>query len=162
MWFLHSPFVVAVHQRANSYAVHRATSVKEHIKQLCRSLFCVDTFTLYLTGPSNSDGALMFRDRGDGITEDSELYTPKQILEDIKNCSARRIFLVADYSYSGAMINRLRNRIKRHPDQFRNIMAISSTGWGEYARRSDFTDAFVKHNKRGNTTKCVSDVFEVS
>lgn len=153
---------LGMHQRHKSYAVNRATHVKEYIKKLCRPSKCVDTFTLYLTGPSNSDGSLLFWD-GDkaGITEEHEMYTPKELLEDVKNCSARRLFIVADYSYSGAMINRLKSRIRRHPEQFRNLVAISSASWGEYAWRSDFTDAFVKHNKEGNTTKCVMDVYEV-
>lgn len=153
---------VAPHQRDHSYAVNRATGVKEYIKKLCRSSNCYDTITLYLTGPSNSDGSLLFWDNGDGITDDSELYTPKQLLEDIKNCSAQHIFIVADYSYSGAMINRLKSRMKRHPSQFPNLLAISSAAWGEYAWRSDFTDAFVRNNKKGKNTKCVRDVFEVS
>ena len=158
----HSLILVGMHQRHKSYAVNRATHVKEYIKKLCRPSKCVDTFTLYLTGPSNSDGSLLFWD-GDkaGITEEHEMYTPKELLEDVKNCSARRLFIVADYSYSGAMINRLKSRIRRHPEQFRNLVAISSASWGEYAWRSDFTDAFVKHNKEGNTTKCVMDVYEV-
>ena len=156
------PPLVATHQRDRSYAVKSATGVKEYIRKLCRSALCTDTATIYLTGPSVSDGSLLFWDNGDGLTDDSELYTPRQLLEDVKNCSAKRLFIVADYSYSGAMINRFNNRIKRHPHHFRNVMAISSTSWGEHSWRSEFTDAFVKHSKEGNNTKCVKDVFEVS
>lgn len=152
---------LALHQRDKSYPVKKATVVKEYVKKLCQSLTCVDTITLYMTGPANGDGALLFWDNGNGITEDSaELYTPKQLLEDIKNCQAKRIFIVADYSYSGALINKIRGRIRRHPDQFPNLVAISSSSGREYTLRSDFTDAFVKHNKEGRTTKCVADVFK--
>lgn len=143
--------------------MYRVATVKEYIKRLCQSVRCVGTITLYLTGPSNSDGALMFWDRAiHGRTEASELYTPKHLFDDLKNCTAKRIFLVADYSYSGAMIKRLESKIKRHPDQFGNIVAMSSTGVGEYSWRGEFTKAFVKHNKEGNTTKCFGEVFEVS
>ena len=116
---------------------------------------------LYLTGPSKSDGSLLFWDNGNGLTDDSELYTPRQLLEDVKNCSAKRLFIVADYSYSGAMINKIKSRMGRHPEHFRNLVAISSTSWNEYSWRSDFTEAFVKHNKEGKTTKCVTDIVKV-
>ena len=143
--------------------VDRTTKVRQYISNLCRSILCVETLTLYLTGPANSDGALMFWDRNEvGITDESKLYTPKQLLDDIRNCSARRVFLIADYSYSGAMINRVKSRITRHPDQFRNILAISSTDWGEYAWRNNFTDAFVEKSKEGPITKSVIQVFKVS
>lgn len=135
--------------------------VREYIRKICRSGPCVDTLTLYLTGPSTGDGSLLFWDNGDGITQESELYSPRHLLDDIKNCSAKRVFLVADYSYSGALINRLKNRMKRHPKQFSNLMAILSSSWEEPAWRSDFTDAFIKHNKEGITTTCVADVFQV-
>ena len=120
----------------------------------------MDTLTLYLTGPSTGDGFLLFWDNGDGITQDSEFYSPRDLLDDIKNCSAKRVFLVADYSYSGALIKKLENRMTRHPKQFSNVMAMSSSLY-EPAWRSDFTDAFIKHNKQGITTTCVADVFQV-
>ncbi|PFX30407.1 hypothetical protein AWC38_SpisGene4779 [Stylophora pistillata] len=147
-------------QRDNSFFASSPTGVKEYIKKLCRARNCADSITLYLTGPSTSDGALLFQDNGDGITDDSELYTPKQLLEDVKNCSATRLFIVADYSYSGAMINRITSRMRRHPDQFRNLVAISSSSWNEYSWKSEFTEAFVKQNKERRKTKCVADVFE--
>ena len=136
-----------------------STVVSEYIRKICRSGPCVDTLTLYLTGPSTGDGSLLFWDNGDGITHDSELYSPRKLLDDIKNCSAKRVFLVADYSYSGALIDRLKK--KRHPKQFSNLMAILSSSSKEPAWRSDFTHAFIKHNKQGNTTTCVADVFQV-
>lgn len=152
---------LAKDQIEKTYVVDRTTKVRQYISNLCRSILCVETLTLYLTGPANSDGALMFWDRNQvGITDESKLYTPKQLLDDIRNCSARRVFLIADYSYSGAMINRLKSRISRHPDQFRNIMAISSTDWGEYAGRNNFTDVFIEKNKEGPMTKSVIQVFK--
>ncbi|XP_068745728.1 uncharacterized protein [Montipora capricornis] len=152
---------LAQEQIKKSYAVDRTTKVRQYIKNLCSSTLCVDTLTLYLTGPAKSDGALMFWDRrGDGIADKSELYRPKDLLDDIKNCSANRVFLVADYSYSGEMIGRLKKRIGSHPNQFRNIVAISSTGRKGYAWRSDFTDAFVNKNTEGPRTKCLTQVFE--
>lgn len=69
---------------------------------------------------------------------------------------------MADYSYSGAMVNRITSRMRRHPDQFKNLVATSSGSWDEYSWKSEFTDAFVRHNKEGRRTKCVADVFEVS
>lgn len=147
-------------QRDNSFFARNPTGVKEYIKKLCGSRNCADSITLYLTGPSTSDGALLFHDNGDGITDDSELYTPKQLLEDVKNCTATRLFIVADYSYSGAMVNRITSRMRRHPDQFKNLVATSSGSWDEYSWRSEFTEAFVRHNKEGRRTKCVADVFE--
>lgn len=149
---------LAVHQRLESFPVKSSTVVSEYIRKICRSGPCVDTLTLYLTGPSTGDGSLLFWDNGDGITQDSELYSPRKLLDDIKNCSAKRVFLVADYSYSGALIDRLKK--KRHPKQFSNLMAILSSSSKEPAWRSDFTHAFIKHNKQGNTTTCVADVFQ--
>lgn len=141
--------------------MNNAIRAKEYIKKLCGSSLCADTVTLYLTGPSMSDGSLLFWDNGNGLTDDSELYTPNKLLEDVKNCSARRLFIVADYSYSGAMINKIKSRMERHPGHYRNLVAISSTSWNESSWRSDFTEAFVKHSKEGTTTKCVTDVVEV-
>ena len=162
-WQILPSLVVAKDQIEKTYVVERTTKVRQYISNLCRSILCVETLTLYLTGPANSDGALMFWDRNQvGITDESKLYTPKQLLDDIRNCSARRVFLIADYSYSGAMISRLKSRISRHPDQFRNIMAISSTDWGEYAGRNNFTDVFIEKNKEGPMTKSVIQVFKVS
>lgn len=153
--------LVSPHQRDKSYAVNSAITAKEYIKKLCKSFPCVDTITLYLTGPSKSDGSLLFWDNGNGLTDDSELYSPKELLEDVKNCTARRLFIVADYSYSGAMINKIKSRMERHPRLYRNLVAISSTSWNQSSWRSDFTDAFVKQSKEGTTTKCVTDVVEV-
>lgn len=153
--------LVALHQRDKSYAVNSAITAKEYIKKLCGSSLCVDTATLYLTGPSKSDGSLLFWDNGNGLTDDSELYSPRELLEDVKNCSAKRLFIVADYSYSGAMINKIKSRMERHPALYRNLVAISSTSWNQSSWRSDFTEAFVKHSKEGMTTKCVTDVVEV-
>ena len=141
--------------------MNSAITVKEYVKKLCRSSLCVDTITLYLTGPSKSDGSLLFWDDGNGLTDDSELYSPRELLEDVKNCSAGRLFIVADYSYSGAMINKIKSRMDRHPGLYRNLVAISSTSWNQSSWRSDFTEAFVKHSKEGLTTKCVTDVVEV-
>lgn len=151
---------LALHQRDKSYAVNSAITAKEYIKKLCGSSLCVDTATLYLTGPSKSDGSLLFWDNGNGLTDDSELYSPRELLEDVKNCSAKRLFIVADYSYSGAMINKIKSRMERHPALYRNLVAISSTSWNQSSWRSDFTEAFVKHSKEGMTTKCVTDVVE--
>ena len=141
--------------------MYSPSSAKEYINKLCGSLLCVDTVTLYLTGPSKSDGSLLFWDNGNGLTDDSELYSPKELLEDVKNCSARRLFIVADYSYSGAMVNKIKSRMERHPGHYRNLVAISSTSWNQSSWRSDFSEAFVKHSKEGMTTKCVTDVVEV-
>ena len=153
--------LVARHQRDRSYAVNSASSAKEYIKKLCASSLCADTVTLYLTGPSKSDGSLLFWDNGNGLTDDSELYSPKELLEDVKNCSAGRLFIVADYSYSGAMVNKIKSRMERHPGHYRNLVAISSTSWNQSSWRSDFAEAFVKHTKEIMTTKCVTDVVEV-
>ena len=154
--------IVSPHQRDKSYAVNSAITAKEYIKKLCGSSRCVDTITLYLTGPSKSDGSLLFWDDGNGITDDSELYSPRELLDDVKNCSAKRLFIVADYSYSGAMINKIKSRMERHPGLYRNLVAISSTLWNQSSWRSDFTEAFVKHSKEVKTTKCVTDVVEVT
>jgi len=151
---------LAPHQRDRSYAVYSPSSAKEYIKKLCGSSLCVDTVTLYLTGPSKSDGSLLFWDNGNGLTDDSELYSPRELLEDVKNCSANRLFIVADYSYSGAMVNKIKSRMDRHPGHYQNLVAISSTSWNQYSWRSDFTEAFIKHSKEGMTTKCVTDVVE--
>lgn len=148
------------HQRDKSYAVNSAITVKEYISKLCRSSPCVDTITLYLTGPSKSDGSLLFWDNGNGLTDNSELYSPRELLEDVKNCSARRLFIVADYSYSGAMVNKIKSRMERNPGIYRNLVAISSTSWNQSSWRSDFAEAFVKRSKEGMTTKCVTDVVE--
>lgn len=153
--------LVALQQRGKSFAVNNDITAKEYIRKLCRSSLCVDTFTLYLTGPSKSDGSLLFWDNGNGLTETSEIYSPRELLEDVKNCSARRLFIVADYSYSGAMIEKIKTRMDRHPAQYRNLMAISSTLWNQSSWRSDFAEAFVKHSKEGTTTKCVTGVVEV-
>ena len=153
--------LVSPHQRDKSYAVNSAITVKEYISKLCRSSPCVDTITLYLTGPSKSDGSLLFWDNGNGLTDNSELYSPRELLDDVKNCSARRLFIVADYSYSGAMVNKIKNRMERHPRLYRNLVAISSTSWNQSSWRSDFAEAFVKRSKEGMTTKCVTDVVEV-
>jgi len=154
-------FLVASDQQEKSYAVNNAITAKEYIKKLCGSSVCVDTVTLYLTGPSKSDGSLLFWDDGNGLTDNSELYSPRELLEDVKNCSARRLYIVADYSYSGAMIEKIKIRMERHPAHYRNLVAISSTLWNQSSWRSDFAEAFVKHIKEGVTTKCVTDVVEV-
>ena len=139
--------------------------MSKYIKGLCRAhSSCVDTFTLYLTGPSNSDGSLLFWDTtGKGLmTENGMLYTPKELFDDLKNCSAKRIFIVADYSYAGVMMNKMKSRMLRHRRHFRNVLVMSSASVGEYSLGSDFTFALINQSRTGNHIKCVREVFQVS
>ena len=131
-------------------------SVRARVKDVCRLRSCVDTLVLYLTGPARSNGALLFWDENnDGLIESKEEYSFHDIMADLRKCTARRVFLVADYSYSGNLVHKFPGK---RPS--RKTVIFTSTSQHEYSWRSDFTEAFV-HSSRSNKVVSMREIFQV-
>lgn len=136
--------------------------VTDYIGKLCRSLWCVDTLVLYLTGPARSNGALLMWDlNGDGLTENREMYAIHEIFKQLRNCNAKRVLIIADYSYSGHLVHRLQELQRhRHRDSYKHITVLASSESNEYSWRNEFTTTLIKYGTQ-NTTRSVHQLFQV-
>lgn len=136
--------------------------VTDYIGKLCRARLCVDTLVLYLTGPAKSNGALLMWDvNGDGLTENKEMYAVHEVFKHLKNCTAKRVYIIADYSYSGHLVHKL-NELSRSSQgrSYQHITVIASSQANEYSWRNDFTQTLIKYGKQ-STTRCMNQLFQV-
>lgn len=136
--------------------------VTDYIGKLCRSRWCVDTLVLYLTGPARSNGALLMWDiNGDGLTENREMFAINEIFKHLSDCNAKRVFIIADYSYSGHLAHRLKELQRhRHRNAYAHITVVTSSESNEYSWRSEFTESLVKYGK-SNKTRSIKQILQV-
>jgi hypothetical protein len=137
--------------------------VTDYIGKLCKARWCVDTLVLYLTGPAKSNGALLMWDvNGDGLTENKEMYAIHEIFKHLNSCTAKRVYIIADYSYSGHLVHKLRVLSRPgHRGSYEHITVITSSQANEYSWRNDFTQAIIKYGKQ-NRTRCIKQLFQVN
>jgi len=122
----------------------------------------VDTLVLYLTGPARSNGALLMWDmNGDVLTEKTERFAINEIFKHLSDCNAKRVFIIADYSYSGHLAHRLKELQRhRHRNAYAHITVVTSSESNEYSWRSEFTESLVKYGK-SNKTRSIKQILQV-
>mgnify|MGYP001799211126 CR=1 FL=1 len=100
---------------------------------------------------------MLFRDENnDGLIEDKEEYSFHDLKSDLKNCEAKKIFVVADYSYSGQLIHKFPG--KRLSNK---VVMLSSTSQHEYTWGNEFTKTFIESARSGRASG-MREIFEVS
>jgi len=86
--------------------------------------------------------------------ESDEIYTSKEFLHDISHCSARRVVVFVDQSYSGMLA--LHAQFQRR--RVENVMIIPTTSMDDWTPRHTF-NAYMRESSR---TACLSEYIKVS
>ncbi|XP_064456265.1 uncharacterized protein LOC135367087 [Ornithodoros turicata] len=122
-----------------------------HLQRMCQSSRCVDSLFLYLNSPVLLDGSSLLWDvDGNGQADEEETYTIKELLFDLKNCSARQVILLADQNFSGELAKAFA-RSKSH----NNVIFFGSTQKDEYAWRSELTRHWTSSE---HATTCLREI----
>ena len=85
---------------------------------------------------------------------DTETYTTSELLEDLESCRAKRVYVIADQSYSGLLAETIITS-----ENHNNVVVFASGGATEYSWNDELTWQWVEAN---HTTQCVDSIFEVS
>lgn len=85
--------------------------------------------------------------------ESDEIYTSKEFLHDISHCSARRVVVFVDQSYSGMLA--LHAQFQRR--RVENVMIIPTTSMDDWTPRHTF-NAYMRESSR---TACLSEYIKV-
>ncbi|XP_050424339.1 uncharacterized protein LOC126835654 [Adelges cooleyi] len=119
-------------------------NIRRYIKGICTAPRCADTFFLYLSSPTRRDGnALLWDANGNGIVESDEIYLAKEFLHDISHCTARRVVVFVDQSYSGMLP--LHAQFSRR--RIENVMIIPTTRMDDWTPRHSF-NAYMREASR--------------
>ncbi len=133
------------------------------MKNLCGSL-CVDSLVIYLNKPTKSNGAVLVWDgNNDGIAEESERYEVKEFFDDLRNCKAKQVTVLADQSFSGLLLDKFRSA-KRHSSRgtLKNVVVVTSASSDGYSAHGSFTEKWVRYSlPRLNRQRCLKDIIQV-
>ncbi|XP_071803743.1 uncharacterized protein [Asterias amurensis] len=137
----------------NSYPATQKDAIRNHISTLCRVTNCVETLVIYLNSPVMNDGtSLLWDTDSDGVASETETYTASEFLGDIEDCRAKRIYVIADQSFSGLLAETIITSEKHN-----NVVVFASGGATEYSWNDELTWQWVEAN---HTTQCVDGIFE--
>lgn len=126
-------------------------TLRYHLQRLCQSNQCADSLVVYLNSPVLPDGSSLLWDvDGNGQADEEETYSFKELLFDIKNCSAGQVVLLADQNFSGELARALA-RSKLHG----NVLFFGSTEKDEYSWRSELTRHWASSDHAGT---CLREV----
>ncbi|XP_064614583.1 uncharacterized protein LOC135478242 [Liolophura sinensis] len=143
------------------HSVHPAAmklALRYHIQKICKSPHCVDSFVIYMNSPAKNDGTSLLWDlNGDGLAEDSEKYTVRELKHDLHKCAARQVHIVVDQSYGG-VISEAFKKSKHHS----NVIVMSGTRSNEYAFNNEYTNHWLSYNSSQVATKCSQNIHEES
>ena len=125
---------------------------------------CVDSLVIYLNKPTKSNGAMLIWDgNNDGFAEESERYDVKEFFDDLRNCKAKQITVLADHSFSGFLLEKFRSA-KRHSSRgtLKNLVVVTSASSDGFPNRGSFTEKWVRYSlPRHNRQRCLKDVIQV-
>ena len=99
-------------------------AMRNHLRMLCSSARCVDSLVVYMSSSTrSSDGASLLWDADvNGQADETEVYTVREFLRDIQDCTgARQVVVLADQNHSDLIIEALQ-KSKRHS----NVVAFAS------------------------------------
>ena len=139
-------------------------NIRSQIKHLCSSA-CVDSFVIYLNKPTKSNGAMLIWDgNSDGFAEESERYEIKEFFDDVRNCKAKQVTVLADQSFSGLLLEKFRSA-KRHSSRgtLKNVVVVTSATSDGYSTLGSFTKKWARYSvHRHNRQRCLKDVIKVN
>ncbi|GFU55336.1 uncharacterized protein NPIL_263371 [Nephila pilipes] len=125
-------------------------TMRYHIRKLCRSALCADSFVIYLNSPTTSDGTSLLWDIDrNGLIDKNEVYTIRELLFDTQNCMAQQLYIIADQNFSGKLIQALEHSTKHH-----KVAAFVSGQEHEYSWNGDFTAQWAMNTRNQD---CISD-----
>ncbi|KAK7499367.1 hypothetical protein BaRGS_00009342, partial [Batillaria attramentaria] len=126
-------------------------ALRNHIAKLCMAPHCVDSLFLYLNSPARSDGSSLLWDvNGDGLADDHERYTVRELKEDLSHCAAKQVTVVVDQSFSGEVVQEL-----RQSPAHANVLVFASGKSGEYSFGDEYTRFWAARN---HTRACSTDI----
>lgn len=135
--------------------------IRSQIKNLCLST-CVDSFVIYLNKPTKSNGAMLIWDgNSDGFSEESERYDIKEFIDDLRNCKAKQVTVLADQSFSSLLLEKFRSA-KRHSSRgtLKNVVIVTSTS--SHSTSGRFIEKWVRYSlPKQNRQRCLKDVLQV-
>ncbi len=125
-----------------------AGGILSHISDICKiQSKCIDTFIIYLNGPTMMNGNMLLWDRNrDGIADGTEILKVRQLLEALKNCNASWITIIADQNYAGHLLDRIRDLRTRNVNAFKRISVYASSTKRSYTWNRDFTTKWIKRD----------------
>lgn len=84
-----------------------------------------------------------------------EVYTTDELMEDLSDCTAKQVYVVADQSFSGRLAEALQNSESLHP----KVTVFTSGSKHDYSWASELTNEWARAN---HTDYCVTTIYEVS
>ncbi|XP_030846178.1 uncharacterized protein LOC593876 isoform X2 [Strongylocentrotus purpuratus] len=138
----------------HTYPATHKMAIQSHLSTLCRTPYCVESLVIYLNSPTLADGTMLLWDTNqDGIANVDEQYTVSEFLEDISDCNARHIYIIADQSFSGRLVDAL--QLRSDTPHHENVVVFTSGGSLEYSWNSELTNRWMNSN---HTTLCVDEI----
>lgn len=107
---------------------------------------------------------LIWDRNNDGVAEESERYEVKEFLDDLRNCKAKQVTVLADYSFSGLLLEKFRSA-KRHSSRgtLKNVVVVTSASSDGFSTHGTFTEKWTRFSMpRNNRQRCLKDVIQVS
>ncbi|XP_015911565.1 uncharacterized protein [Parasteatoda tepidariorum] len=140
--------------RENIFPSSLKLTMRYHIHQLCSRLHCADSFVIYLNSPTQSNGAALLWDIDrNGVADENEVYTIKELLADTEECAAQQVYIIADQNYSGKLIHAL-----QHSNKHDNVIAFASGQMHEYSWNGDYTNLWTSYDHK---EECVQNTHEM-
>ena len=127
-----------------------AGGILSHIGDICRiSSACIDSFVIYLNGPTMMNGNMLLWDRNrDGIADGTEILKVKQLLEVLEDCNASWITIIADQNYAGHLVDRIRDLRERQVYMVLEKLSVyTSSTKRSYTWDRDFTKNWIQRDK---------------
>ena len=119
-----------------------AGGILSHIGDICKiSSECIDSFVIYLNGPTLMNGNMLLWDRNrDGVADGTEILKVRQLLGTLEDCNASWITIIADQNYAGHLVDRIRDLRSRRANQvFEKISVYASSTKRSYTWDRSFT-----------------------
>ncbi|GAB6027493.1 hypothetical protein CHUAL_001745 [Chamberlinius hualienensis] len=129
---------------------------RNYIQHVCQAPLCVDSLVIYLNNPITRDGHMLLWDIDDnGQMDSTEYYTLKEFYSDVNNCNAHQVYIFADQSYSGHLVNYF-----AQSNQNANIIVMGSGTEDDYSYNNEFTKYWATPSHL--LTKCITEIHEES
>ncbi|XP_057369384.1 uncharacterized protein LOC130690390 [Daphnia carinata] len=142
-------------ERPAMYPASLKIGLRNHIRTVCTTPHCADSFVIYLSSPTRSDGASLLWDAdNNGEYDETKVYTIREFLRDIQDCLARQVVVLVDQNYSGLLADSLK-RSKRHA----NVLMFTSGQSQQLSMVGEFTHHWANYH-HGHS--CLSQAFKDS
>ena len=131
---------------SDTYPAISDSRITSHVQSICsKSSRCIDTFVIYLNGPTTKNGDLVLWDWDkDKKAIDSEILTVEELVSSLRHCNAKNVLIIADQNYAGHLIDHVQRQRASGRKSFMKVHILTATDKGSYAWKRDFTQMFIK------------------